>query len=150
VQVKLIPLDHGNEIDLTREITIIGRQQDCDARLEQKSVSKQHCVLVKSHGIVMLRDLGSTNGTYVNGQRVRRAALVADDSVTFANVKYQLVQPKAAPPAPTVGIDTRTQQMRPEDLEQIMGRLTQTNIPDLDAEPRVQIKTGELPDRYEE
>lgn len=147
MQVKLIPLGHGADIELIRDITIIGRQQDCDVCFEQKSVSKQHCVLVKSHGIVMLRDLGSTNGTFVNGQRVRRAALVADDSVTFANVKYQLVQPKVAPPA-HVDIDTRTQQLGPDDLDQIMGRLTQTNLPDLDAEPRVHIKTGELPDRY--
>ena len=70
-------------------ITIVGRQQDCDVRFEQKSVSKQHCVLVKSHGLVMLRDLGSTNGTYVNRDRIDTVVLKDTDEVQIG--KYRLV-----------------------------------------------------------
>ena len=54
-------------------LTLVGRRGDCDLRLEHKSVSKLHCMLVRTDGLLVLRDLGSTNGTRVNGTRVRRA-----------------------------------------------------------------------------
>jgi pSer/pThr/pTyr-binding forkhead associated (FHA) protein len=57
-------------------------------RLDHKSVSKLHCVIVKTDGVLLLRDLGSTNGTRVNGQRIRRAALLPNDTVAVANLKY--------------------------------------------------------------
>jgi pSer/pThr/pTyr-binding forkhead associated (FHA) protein len=46
------------------------------------------CVIVKTDGVLLLRDLGSTNGTRVNGQRVRRAALLPNDTLSIANMKY--------------------------------------------------------------
>src|SRR6516164_9213741 len=75
MRAQLLPLEGGIPIDLAKEMTLIGRKEDCDVRLDHKSVSKMHCVIVKTDGLLLLRDLGSTNGTRVNGQRVRRAAL---------------------------------------------------------------------------
>jgi pSer/pThr/pTyr-binding forkhead associated (FHA) protein len=147
MNAKLIPLTGGEPIELPREMVIVGRREDCDVKLEHKSVSKQHCVLVKTNGLVMLRDLGSTNGTRVNGQRVRRAALVPDDTVSFANVRYRLAINRAE----SGPMNSQTQQMAPEELDQIMGRLTQINLPDLDAEPpEIEVKTNDLPDKYTE
>src|SRR5262249_46070495 len=85
------------------DLTLIGRDEDCDVRLEHKSVSKLHCVVVKTDGLLLLRDLGSTNGTRVNGQRVRRAALLPNDTVSIANLKYQVkfgIELEAAPAPP--------------------------------------------------
>ena len=77
MRVRLIPADGSAAVELTKDVALVGRGDDCDLRVDHKSVSKRHCVLVVTDGLVLLRDLGSTNGTRVNGTRVRRAALLA-------------------------------------------------------------------------
>ena len=58
-------------------------------------------MLVKTDGLLVLRDLGSTNGTRVNGTRVRRAALLPHDNVSFANFHFKIhLGPEDAPIAP--------------------------------------------------
>jgi pSer/pThr/pTyr-binding forkhead associated (FHA) protein len=88
MRARLVSADGGPSIDLLKDMTLFGRDEDCDVRLDHKSVSKLHCVVVKTDGLLLLRDLGSTNGTRVNGQRVRRAALLPNDTVAIANMKY--------------------------------------------------------------
>jgi pSer/pThr/pTyr-binding forkhead associated (FHA) protein len=88
MRARLVSADGGPSIDLTKDLTLFGRDEDCDVRLDHKSVSKLHCVIVKTDGVLLLRDLGSTNGTRVNGQRVRRAALLPNDLISVANAKY--------------------------------------------------------------
>ena len=91
MRARLVPADGGPPIELTKDLSLVGRGEDCDVRLDHKSVSKFHCVLVKTDGLILLRDLGSTNGTRVNGQRVRRAALLPNDAVGFATMKYKVM-----------------------------------------------------------
>src|ERR671937_187647 len=76
MRAQLLPADGGGPIDLVKDLVVVGRKEDCDVRLDHKIVSKKHFVLVKSDGLLLVRDLGSTNGTRVNGTRVRRAALL--------------------------------------------------------------------------
>jgi hypothetical protein len=90
MRAQLLPLDGGKPIDVVKDMTLIGRKEECDIRLDHKSVSKMHCVIVKTDGLLLLRDLGSTNGTRVNGQRVRRAALLPNDQVTIAGFKFRV------------------------------------------------------------
>lgn len=90
MRARLVSVDGGPTIDLVKDLTLFGRDDDCDVRLDHKSVSKLHCVIVKTDGLLLIRDLGSTNGTRVNGQRVRRAALLPNDQLAIANVKYQV------------------------------------------------------------
>src|SRR6266545_6091137 len=108
MRARLVSADGGQSIDLTKDMTLFGRDEDCDVRLDHKSVSKLHCVIVKTDGLLLIRDLGSTNGTRVNGQRIRRAALLPNDQLTIANITFQvkfgaeLEEALAPPPAPAV------------------------------------------------
>jgi len=102
MRAQLVPLDGGQPFDIVKDLIVVGRREDCDLRLEHKSVSKMHCVIVKTDGLLLLRDLGSTNGTRVNGTRVRRAALLPNDQVTIAHFKFrvQLGPDSPAPASP--------------------------------------------------
>jgi pSer/pThr/pTyr-binding forkhead associated (FHA) protein len=90
MRARLVPIDNAPAIELEKELTLVGRTEDCDIRIEHKSVSKLHCVLVKTDGLILLRDLGSTNGTRVNGQRIRRAALLPNDHLAIAAFRYKV------------------------------------------------------------
>ena len=48
MRAQLIPLDGGRPIEICKDLVIVGRREECDLRLEHKSVSKMHCVIVKT------------------------------------------------------------------------------------------------------
>lgn len=88
---QLIPVNNGPPITLTKPITVVGRSSRlCDLAVDHGAVSKIHCILVKTDGLVYMRDLGSTNGTRVNGQRVLRGALLPGDQISFAGATYTI------------------------------------------------------------
>ena len=60
---------------------LVGRSAECDVRLADDSVSRRHARLVFRDGTWVIQDLGSTNGTIVNGQRVGRCRLQPGDRV---------------------------------------------------------------------
>ncbi len=90
MRARLVPVDDAPLIELAGDVTLVGRAEICDAVIDLKSVSKLHCILVKTDGLVLVRDLGSTNGTRVNGTRVRRAALLPGDHFAVAGLRYRL------------------------------------------------------------
>lgn len=105
MRARLVSLDGGPSIELVKDLTVLGRDEDCDVHIDNKGISKLHCVIVKTDGLLLLRDLGSTNGTRVNGQRVRRAALLPNDTLALANVKYTVkfgIELETATPEPEV------------------------------------------------
>jgi hypothetical protein len=69
--------------ELSAPLTILGRGTDCDLRLVDPGVSRHHAELRVEDGEVVLVDLGSTNGTFVNGQPVRRISLTDGTRVTL-------------------------------------------------------------------
>lgn len=68
---------------LTSPVTILGRGTDCDLRLVDQGVSRHHAEIRVEDGEVVLVDLGSTNGTFVNGQPIRRVSLTDNTRVTL-------------------------------------------------------------------
>ncbi len=89
---------------LPSNATVIGRRHDCDLYIPLKPVSRKHCELSKNDGMLRLRDLGSRNGTYVNGERVDEKPIVAGDYIQIPPITL-LVQidgepAKIVPPTP--------------------------------------------------
>ncbi|RMG37175.1 MAG: FHA domain-containing protein [Planctomycetota bacterium] len=100
MQAKLISLDNGRAIPITNDITIVGRKRGvCDICLDSNSVSKLHCLIVKTDGLLFVRDLGSTNGTKVNGQKITRGALLPGDELAFASARFKVFLGPDEPPA---------------------------------------------------
>ena len=110
-------MDGGAPIEIEREIALVGRHAPADIVLDDSTVSKLHCVLAKTDGTVLLRDLMSTNGCRVNGTRVSHAALLPNDILTIGRNEYRLhLAPDDAPEArATRPIDLRT--VSPEERE---------------------------------
>ncbi len=97
MSVRLMPMGEGPAIPLDKPIVFIGRHADCDIRIDSKKISRRHCAIVQLHDRLVIRDLGSTNGIYWNGQRVEEAVLAPKDEIQIANLHYQ-VQPNDAQP----------------------------------------------------
>jgi sigma-B regulation protein RsbU (phosphoserine phosphatase) len=68
----------GRLFQLDRDLTIVGRNPDCDVILPPKSVSRKHAAIGKKGLGFELKDLGSTRGTLVNGQRLSEAHQLRD------------------------------------------------------------------------
>lgn len=68
----------GRLFTLERDVTIIGRNPDCDVVLQPKSVSRRHAAIVRKEGGFLLRDMGSTRGTFVNGQKIANPVMLQD------------------------------------------------------------------------
>ena len=66
----MLPLGGGDPIPLKKDELVIGRRPNCDIRLDFENISGKHCILKFIRGTWHVRDLGSTNGTTVDGLRI--------------------------------------------------------------------------------
>ena len=147
MRFRLVPLEGGNTIELSRDLTVVGRKEDCDLRLDHKSISKFHCVIVKMENTLLIRDLGSTNGTVVNGKKIRRATLKNNDCLNIANLPFriQISAGDAVEKKPqfegTIQINTRdveTDDKNDDDKNQDSFKMNNNDI----------VQNNDLPDSY--
>ncbi len=72
---------------------VIGRGSECDLILDEAEMSRRHAVIENAGDGIFLRDLGSANGTFVNGVQVRDAVLHPDDQIAFDRNRFLLEAP---------------------------------------------------------
>ena len=63
-------LDLGRKYELVKEQTVVGRSSKADIQVDQEAISRTHAKFTINAGRVSLKDLGSTNGTYVNDEMI--------------------------------------------------------------------------------
>jgi len=83
--------DRGRQIPLTKDYLVVGRERTCDVRFDDPCVSRAHAALRRRGNAVYVEDLGSSAGTFVNGESaVPARELRAGDVLAFANVEARL------------------------------------------------------------
>lgn len=105
MQVVLIMFRDGGDkrsFSLVREVTTIGRREDCDFRIPLGDISRKHCRLINDGEVLKVQDLGSSNGTFVNGQRIQEHELTAGDTINLGTVSF-VVQIDGVPAEEEIG-----------------------------------------------
>lgn len=87
---ELVPTGGGDNIVLKKEKLIIGRRESCDIVLRFNNISGQHARMTLEEGYWFLKDLGSRNGTKVDGYRISRKRLDPGVAVAFAKHTYTM------------------------------------------------------------
>jgi len=127
----------GEVFQVDRDEVVVGRLPYCDIVLAQKNVSRQHTRIVRSGSAYSVEDMNSTNGTFLNGKRVRqRTPLKDQDLIRIYNVSMlfrELVHqdaPEVRPGKPETveigapGTKTETEQPHPEGLARVAGAIS--------------------------
>ncbi len=107
------------EFTLTKERTTIGRKPHNDIQIDNLAVSGEHAVIVTILNDSFLEDLGSTNGTLVNGQQVKKHFLQNNDMVELG--KYKLKYISEAPAQAKAADFEKTMVLRPGALRPQAG-----------------------------
>lgn len=85
-QTVALTLD-GQRHEIDKRVVVLGRSQECDITLADPNVSRRHAELRQEGTAYWLVDLGSTNGTEVNGETTKRAKLEHGDTVTLGSTE---------------------------------------------------------------
>jgi predicted component of type VI protein secretion system len=82
----------GETVQIQRGKLLIGREEDCHLRPQSEFVSRHHCVLLIDDYTLRIRDLGSKNGTFVNGRRIgsSETILLHDDMISIGEMIGQI------------------------------------------------------------
>lgn len=87
---ELVPVGGGDAIPLNQDVMTIGRRASCDIQLDFANISGTHAELSFRNGVWHVRDMGSTNGVKVNGERTLRRPLRPGDEIGIANHRYTI------------------------------------------------------------
>jgi hypothetical protein len=94
-RTRLIALGDGPDIPVGPTPLIVGRDPWCDTLLDSIRVSRIHCCLTEDEGKVVVLDLGSSNGTRINGRLVAFGRLWPGDELSIAHLRYRMENSRA-------------------------------------------------------
>ncbi|GEJ55889.1 DUF4388 domain-containing protein [Anaeromyxobacter diazotrophicus] len=121
-------------IDPSRPM-LLGRQQGSDLLLPEELVSRRHARLAYEGDELVLEDLGSTNGTYLNGVRVTRARVAEGDRVLLGQSILKVVAREPAPAQTAeevrAGLERASVTAEPRRAAAMQGRIEEVPLPDL-------------------
>ncbi len=114
----------GREVIIPVAEFVIGRGEECHLRPRSDAISRRHCVIAVNDKQVVLRDLGSKNGSYVNGQRVEGSCVVQPgDHLQVGPLQFELVIEHAL---------GGTKRPAARDVKEVAARTAAPVSPDLD------------------
>lgn len=147
-QGAVFPLHEGREV-------IVGRSSEVDLVLAEDLVSRRHARIAVDGDAVTLQDLGSTNGTFLNGQRVKKARIAEGDRILIGGSLLKLVAVDAESASRSDkevrrDLETAAQRSSSTDVSAIRGRIAEVPLPDLAQLLGAARKTGVLRMRREE
>jgi len=121
----------GKELKIPAPNCLIGRSEECHLRPQIEAISRRHCMIVTTENEVIVRDLKSRNGTFVNGEQVQEeAVLLTGDILRVGPLEFEaLIEQKAGKPKQTAIKDIKEAVVRtasgatessdnPEDVSQ--------------------------------
>jgi pSer/pThr/pTyr-binding forkhead associated (FHA) protein len=122
----------GGEFPLpvNREI-VVGRSSELDMVLVEDMVSRRHAKIIVTDDQIFIQDLGSTNGTFVNGEKIKRAKLGEGDRILIGTSIIKLV---AADPSSTAASPQKMEAQvrgRPTQARTMSGSINEVPLPDL-------------------
>lgn len=152
MQVVLVMFRNDGErrsFSVVRNMTMIGRREDCDLRIPVGDVSRKHCRLVRTDDGIRIEDLGSSNGTYVNSERIQECDLHPGDVVGVGPVQFivqidgvpdedDMEPPIAELPPPSQ--HTGPPPMPPQPMHEDEPTADLTELEEIPAEPEFQIE----------
>lgn len=122
---KLTIRDNNNKLDemyVSHSVLKIGRNADNDIRLDDATVSSHHAEIIQSGDEITIKDCGSTNGTYVNGNAIDTHTLKDDDVIVIGKLTISFYNDSPAPLTeeldPTTTISSGEMQHLLERIEQ--------------------------------
>jgi hypothetical protein len=90
-QYSFVALDNSRQrITLTKESTLVGRNPACDITLDHGSISRQHCLMQVTDRGLHVKDLGTTNGTKINGSSITEGFVNPGDQLTMGHLVFVL------------------------------------------------------------
>ena len=84
-------LDLGRKYNLDKPALVIGRSSKADVQIDQESVSRNHCKIMNTGAAILVRDLGSTNGTYINDELVDEYVLRDGDLIKIGRCIFKFL-----------------------------------------------------------
>lgn len=125
LKLKILEGRHaGQEMKIGKEKFLVGRSEECNLRPNSEKISRHHCVIMLAEGIATIRDLGSKNGTLVNGEKiVGEVELKGGDVLEIGPLKFEV--------RPTVDIK-REKKPVVKSVKEAIARTAEAQSSDMD------------------